>query len=139
MVMPTSVTHQGHTPGARLPSQIAGPAWVRRTPSGVYGGGQKPLRLELPMRDAETYDLVRKQESDYRRQGKQELRADHDKHDCERCVRQHRSHSETEMPTVGRILKEQPSLHCPDDNPPRRQEISAAVESPSRPGTQAAD
>ena len=89
--------------------------------------GPKPLRLELPMRDAETYDLVRKQESDHRRQGEQELRANHGKHDCERCVRQHRSHSKTEMPTVGRILKERPSLHCPDDNPPRRPEMSAAV------------
>ena len=35
--------------------------------------GRKPLRLELPMRDAETYDLVRKQESDHRRQGEQEF------------------------------------------------------------------
>ena len=91
--------------------------------------GQKPLRLELPMRDAETYDLVRKQESDHRPQGEQELRANHRKRDRQRCVRQHRSHSKTETPTVGRILKERPSLHCPDDNPPRRQEMSAAVRS----------
>ena len=33
--MPTSVTHQGHTPGARLPSQIARSGV--RTPGGSYG------------------------------------------------------------------------------------------------------
>ena len=43
--MPTSVTHQGHTPGARLPSQIARSGV--RTPGGGYGGVSIPCGLVL--------------------------------------------------------------------------------------------
>ena len=38
--MPTSVTHQGHTPGARLPSQIAGPAWVHARRAAAMAAGR---------------------------------------------------------------------------------------------------
>jgi hypothetical protein len=127
--MPTSVTHQGHTPGARSRPRNLAPDRLDNSP--VIR--ERALGVGPPILEVEPQDLIRESNSEQRGQGEQDRGADHAKHDCKGCVHQYQRQSRAKSPTVGGVLRDRPPLHGHDDRPAPVAEPVGACSWPQEP------